>query len=162
MEVIWRVILVYMFLVFGLRVLGKREFGQLSPLELVTLLIVPEIVSRAIVGEDSSMITALVGVCTLFLLVFFSSLLQQNSEAVEKIFSSSPTVLVQNGSYIDKHMNQERVTPGEIFDAMHKSGLERLAQVKWAILESDGKITIIPEEQDSRMASQAHSEKLVA
>ena len=160
METVWRVAIVYIFVVFGLRVLGKREFGQLSPLELVTLLIIPEIVSQALVREDFSMTNALVGVSTLFVLVYFSSLLQQSSESIEKVFSSSPTVLVRNGSYIEKHMNQERVSPGEVFDAMHESGLDRLEQVKWAILESDGKIAIVPKDSARNTASQRQKEEL--
>lgn len=153
METIWRVVLVYLFLVFGLRVLGKREFGQLSALELVTLLIVPEIVSQALVRGDYSLTNALVGVSTLFSLVYFSSLLQHVSPSAQKLFSSSPTILVHDGHYIDKHMNQERVGPEEIFDAMHQSGLDRLEQVKWAILESDGKIAIVPKQAAQNGAS---------
>lgn len=161
METVWRVAIVYLFIVFGLRVLGKREFGQLSPLELVTLLIIPELVSQGLVREDFSITNALVGVSTLFLLVYISSLLQHSSERIEKVFSSSPTVLVQNGSFVDKHMNQERVSPEEIFDAMFQSGLDRLEQVKWAILASDGKINIVPKERDRNIASQQQGKELV-
>jgi uncharacterized membrane protein YcaP (DUF421 family) len=160
MEILWRVAIVYIFIMFGLRMLGKREFGQLTPLELVTLLIVPEIVSQALVGEDFSMTNALVGVSTLFVLVYFSSLLQHKSEFIENMVSSSPTVLVHNGGYIGKHMDEERVSPGEIFNAMHESGLEQLEQVKWAILESDGKIAIIPQDSDENVFSPQQREKL--
>ena len=153
METVIRVAIIYLFIVLGLRVLGKREFGQLSPLELVTLLIIPEIVSESLVREDPSMINGLVAVCTLLVLVYLFSLLQHQSEAVEKVFSSSPTVLVQSGYYVDTHMNQERVSPGEIFDAIHEAGLERMEQVKWAILQSDGKITIVPQEADRNVVS---------
>jgi uncharacterized membrane protein YcaP (DUF421 family) len=154
METIWRIAVIYLFIIFGLRVLGKREFGQLSPLELVTLLIIPEIVSQGLVREDFSITNALIGTSTLLLLVYFTSLLQHSSESIEKVFSSSPTVLVQNGYYVDKHMNQERVSPDEIFDAMYQSGLDRLEQVKWAILTSDGKISIVPTESDKNVVSQ--------
>jgi uncharacterized membrane protein YcaP (DUF421 family) len=160
METVWRVALVYIFIMFGLRMLGKREFGQLTPLELVTLLIVPEIVSQALVREDFSMTNALIGVSTLFVLVYFSSLLQHRSEFIENIVSSSPTVLVRNGAYIGKNMNEQRVSPGEIFTAIHESGLERLEQVKWAILETDGKIAIVPQDSDEQLHSQQQTESL--
>ena len=161
METVWRVVIVYIFLVIGLRVLGKREFGQLSPLELVTLLIIPEIVSQALVGDDFSMTNALVGVSTLFVLVYFSSLLQHSNQTIEKVFSGTPTVLVRNGNYIEKHMNQERVSPEELFDAMHASGLERLEQVKWAILESDGKIEIVAKDSEQNAASRQEEELVI-
>jgi uncharacterized membrane protein YcaP (DUF421 family) len=154
METIWRVAVVYLFIVFGLRVLGKREFGQLSPLELVTLLIIPEIVSQALVQEDFSLTGALVGVSTLFVLVYLSSLLQHKSKAVEQVFSSSPSVLVQDGKFVEEQMNKERVSPDEIFEALFMAGFDRLEQVKWAILGSDGKIAIVPAVLDGGVQQQ--------
>lgn len=149
METVVQVVLIYIFIVIGLRVVGKREFSQLSPLELVTLLIIPEMVSQALVREDHSLTNALVGAATLIVLVYLSSLLQHKFQAVEKAVSGEPAVLVRNGKYVGKHMNEERISPEEIFAAMHQAGLERLEQVRWAILESDGKISIVPEEQGS-------------
>jgi uncharacterized membrane protein YcaP (DUF421 family) len=87
-------------------------------------------------------------------------LLQHSSERIEKVFNSSPTVLVQNGYFVDKNMNQERVSPDEIFDSMHESGLDRLEQVKWAILESDGKVAIVPKERDGNVTPQQQEKEL--
>ena len=74
MEAVLRVVVIYLVIVIGLRLLGKREFGQLSPLELVTLLLIPEVVSNAIQGQHYSITHAVVGVSTLFVLVFLTSL----------------------------------------------------------------------------------------
>ncbi|HEX7022788.1 MAG TPA: YetF domain-containing protein [Trueperaceae bacterium] len=145
METVVRVVIVYFAILVGLRVLGKREFGQLSPLELVTLLLIPELVTNALVVPDHSMTNAFVALTTILSLVFISSLIQHLSKRMETVITGSPTVLVAHGQLLETVMNQERVTPEEIFDAMHKSGLERLEQVGWAVLESDGKIAIIPE-----------------
>jgi uncharacterized membrane protein YcaP (DUF421 family) len=147
METVIRVALVYVFLMVGLRFMGKREFSQLSPLELVTLLLVPEIFSQGILREDFSLTNGFVAIGTLFTLVFLSSALQFHSPRFARLLFSTPTVLVEHGRLIPPHLNKERIAPDEIYGEMHKSGLERIEQVKWAILETDGKISIIPFQQ---------------
>jgi len=153
METVIRVLIIYLFLMVGLRLLGKREFGQMSPLELLTLLIIPEMVSQALVREDFSLTNALVGVSTLFGLTFLTSMLIHRSKRAEELISSAPTVLVHHGKLIADHMNKERVSPDELFNELHKAGFEKLEQVKWAVLESDGQIAIVPEEQQPQRAT---------
>lgn len=160
MSTVLRVSVIYVFILIALRILGKREFGQLSPLELVSLLMIPELVSQALVDDDFSVTNALVGVTTLLSLVFVTSLLMQRFRKAEDIITGTPTVLVSRGRMIEEAMNKMRVTPGEIFAEMRKSGIERLAQVKWAVLEADGKISIVPEEP--RVITQRGGEKDVA
>lgn len=147
MEIVVRVLVIYVFILVGLRLLGKREFGQLSPVELVTLLIIPEIVSQALTNEDRSVTGALIGTSTLLLLVFLTSTLVHLSKRADEVIGGIPTVLVQDGRCIESAMNKERVSPDELFSELHKAGLERLEQVRWAILQPDGKIAIIPQEQ---------------
>lgn len=144
METVLRVAVIYLFVLVGLRVLGKREFGQLSPLELVTLLMIPEIVSQALTGDDYSLTNALIGVCTLFVLVFLTSLLVHRFKPLELAVSGAPTVLVRRGEVLGDALDVNRVTTDELFSEMHKSGLDELKQVKWAILEPDGHISIVP------------------
>jgi uncharacterized membrane protein YcaP (DUF421 family) len=143
MEVVWRVTVIYLIVFAGLRVLGKREFGQLSPLELVTLLMIPEIVSQALTGEDYSITAGAVGVATLLLLVFLTSLLMHRFKKAEMMIAGEPTVLVSHGKLLEDAMNVTRVTPDEVFSEMHKAGLWTLDQVAWAILEPDGAIAIV-------------------
>jgi uncharacterized membrane protein YcaP (DUF421 family) len=146
MDIAIRITVVYLFVLIGLRLLGKREFGQLSPLELVSLLMIPEIVSQALVGSDYSLTTALTGVATLLVLVFGTSALMQRFERFETMVAGEPTVLVDSGRFVEHAMNRTRVTPAEVFSEMHKAGLELLDEVKWAILEPDGSIAIVARE----------------
>ena len=146
METVLRVAVIYLFILIGIRLIGKREFSQLSPLELVSLLMVPEIVSQALQREDYSVTNGFVGVATLFVLVWLTSLLMQWSKRIDRLVEASPAVLAHHGQLIEANLNKERVTPDEIFAEMRKSGLERLEQVRWAVLETDGKISIVPEE----------------
>jgi uncharacterized membrane protein YcaP (DUF421 family) len=144
LETVIRVVIIYVVIIAGLRVLGKREFGQLSPAELVTLLIVPEIVSPALVRDDPSLTNAIIGTTTLFSLVFVVSLLMHHIRPLEKVVSSSPTLLVRDGQFLAENMNKERISPEEIYTEMRKVGLYELAQVRWVVLESDGKMAVIP------------------
>jgi uncharacterized membrane protein YcaP (DUF421 family) len=147
METVLRVAVIYLFVLVGLRVLGKREFGQLSPLELVTLLMIPEIVSQALTRDDYSLTNALIGVSTLFVLVFLTSVLVHRFKKLELAVSGAPTVLVSHGELRRDALDTNRVTTDELFSEMHKSGLDELTQVKWAILEPDGHIAIVPTDE---------------
>jgi uncharacterized membrane protein YcaP (DUF421 family) len=143
MEIIVRITIIYLFVLAGMRVLGKRELSQLSPLELISLMLIPEIVSESINMEDASLVYGLAGVATLLLLVFLTSLLIQHSLRAGEIIGGSPVVLAHNGRVIEDALNKERVTPEELYSEMRLVGIESLSQVKWAILETDGKISFI-------------------
>jgi uncharacterized membrane protein YcaP (DUF421 family) len=143
LETILRILITYVFLMFAFRVMGKRELSKLSPFELVTLLLIPEIFSQAMVMEDFSMTNALIAVSTLCCLVVGTSLLTHRFKWFERAIENAPTLLVEHGQLLPRHMDQERIQASELFSEMHKAGIERLAQVKWAILESDGHISFI-------------------
>jgi len=145
MLTVLRVVIMYFAVLVGLRLLGKREFGQMTPIELISLLLVPEIISQAILGEDFSMTNAIIGVATLFSIIYLMTLATFFSNKLDKIVDAQPVVLVQNGTIIQDAINRERVPVSEIYSAMHKVGLERMEQVKWVILENDGKLSIIPD-----------------
>lgn len=155
METVIRVAVIYAFILFGLRILGKRDFGKLGPLELVSLLLIPEIVQQGLVREDYSLTNALIGVATLLCLVFLTSTVTHRCKRVETLLQGEPTLLAADGRMLTDNMNRERVTPGELFAEMRKAGIERLDQVRWAVLESDGKISIVPRSQETRLVRDA-------
>jgi uncharacterized membrane protein YcaP (DUF421 family) len=144
MDVVARIAIVYLFLLGGLRVMGKREFGQLAPMELVSLLLIPEILSASLLREDFSLSAAIVGSCTLLLCVFVTSILSQRSRRFEQVLQGRPAVLVSNGKLITRTLELERVTTDDLYAEMRHAGLSELSQVRWAVLEGDGKIAIIP------------------
>jgi uncharacterized membrane protein YcaP (DUF421 family) len=143
-DTVLRIAFVYFALMVALRVLGKRELSEMSPFELVTLLMVPEIFSPALAREDYSMTHATIGAATLFTLLFLTSALTFRFKGAERVVEGKPTVLVRNGQFLERNMQHERVTPDEVLTEMHKSGIEQLHEVRWAILEMDGKIAIVP------------------
>lgn len=146
MEMVARVALIYAVLMIALRIIGKREFGQLSPAELVTLLLIPEILTEVLTQGESSLTRGMVGSATVLSLVFGLSLLAYRSRRIGGWTDGEPVVLVQHGHLVPASMHRERITPDELLSEMHKSGLERMEQVKWAVLEPDGKISFITRE----------------
>lgn len=152
METVVRVVLIYLFLMAALRVMGKREFSQLAPFELVTLLMIPELVAQALVREDFSVTNAIIAVSTLLVMVFLTSVVAYRSRTIGKLIEGEPSVLVRHGFLVPEKMALERIPPEEIVSAMHGAGLERLSEVKWGILETDGKITLVawPKQEESR------------
>jgi uncharacterized membrane protein YcaP (DUF421 family) len=147
METVIRVAVIYLFVLVGLRILGKREFSQLSPLELINLLLIPELVAQGIVREDYSITTGMIAVSTLLALVFVTSTIGHLNQKVEQVISGKPQVIVAHGQLINDQMNKERITPDELYAEMHKTGLHDIKQIKWAILGGDGNIAIIPEDE---------------
>lgn len=144
METVIRIVVIYIFLMVALRLMGKREFGELAPFDFVVLLLIPEMFSQAMVREDFSLTNALIAVSTLLTLVFMTSLLNFRFKAFGRAIAGVPAVLVRHGCLVPETLQKERVPPGEVLDAMHAAGLHRMEEVRWAILETDGRITIIP------------------
>jgi uncharacterized membrane protein YcaP (DUF421 family) len=159
MDTVLRIAAIYLFLLIALRIMGKREFGQLAPFDLVVLLLIPEIVSQALMRDDHSVTNAFVAVATLLTLVFATGTIAYRFRWLERLISGTPTTLVSHGRLVPEALNRERVAPEEILDAMHRAGLEVMPQVKWAILEGDGRITVVPWHAAARRPLQDEDEK---
>lgn len=142
-ERVLRVAAVFCVLLLVFRVIGKRELSRLSPFELVTLMMVPEVVSNA-VQNQGSLLEALAGLSTLFFLVLLSSVLAHRFETVEKLVEPRSTLLIDQGTIIEHALNEERIVADELYSEMRKNGISDASQVRWAVLESSGNITFVP------------------
>lgn len=144
METVLRITAIYFFIMIGLRAMGKREFSQLSSFDLVVLLLIPEMAQQAMMQEDFSLTNAFIALSTLFTLVYLTSLLNYRSKTAEELIEGRPTVLVSNSEFVVDNLDRERITAEDVYSEMRKAGLSRLEQVRWAILEPDGKMSLIP------------------
>jgi uncharacterized membrane protein YcaP (DUF421 family) len=132
----------YAVLILGFRLLGKRELSQLSPFELVTLMLIPEIMSSTVQGEGS-LLTSVAGLSAILLLVLATSALAHRVPVVQRVLEASPTLLVADGKLLEDNLNRERISPEDLVGEMHKQGIERLEQVRFAILETGGNISFV-------------------
>ena len=146
LEKILRPVIVYVFLVIGLRLAGKRELAQLNPLDLVVLLMLANTVQNAIIGDDTSVTGGLVGAATLLVINYAVVRLLYGREKVEQFVEGAPDALIENGQVRIERLKQELITLSELEAAAHKQGFESLDQVESAVLEPGGTIAFVGRE----------------
>lgn len=144
METVLRVLIVYVVVTLGLRIIGKRTFGQLAPADLVVLMLIPEFFQQALAREDFSMTNALLAVSTLLLLTLVVDTVSYRFPRAGRLLNGRPVTVVSHGFLRTDRLDRERLAPDEILDAMHRAGLERMEQVKWAVLYPDGTVAVVP------------------
>lgn len=145
MESVIRPTLVYLFLLLLLRLTGKRTLAQVTSFDFVLLLIISEATQQALIGEDNSMINCAIIVSTLIGLNILMSLIKQRSKWFDRLLDDIPLVIVADGKPLKDRMAKARVDEDDVLDAARENhGLERMDQIRHAILERDGAISIIP------------------
>lgn len=145
MESVLRGLLVYFFLLLVIRVSGKRTLSDNNSFELVLLLIISETTQQAMVDNDHSVTNSFLLIITLVGASLSLSLLKQRFPTLEKWLDGSALVILENGRMLKARMNKLRVDEADILESARKlQGLERLDQIKYAIIERNGDITIVP------------------
>jgi uncharacterized membrane protein YcaP (DUF421 family) len=140
-----RGIIVYVVLLAVFRIAGKRSLAQITTFDFILLLIVAEAVQPALTGADDSMTNSLLLVLTLVGIDIGLSLVKDRSQPLEKLIDDVPLILVVDGQPIHERLRNVRVDESDILtSARMTQGLERMEQIKFAILERSGGISIIP------------------
>lgn len=141
---------IYFFLLFLFRITGKRSLGQVTMFDFVLLLIISETTQEIFKGEDYySVMNAYIAIVTLFFLDILLSKLKNKSKTLDKILDDVPVVVFANGHCFQERMKKEDIEASDIMAAARSShGLERMDQIKYAVLELDGTISIIPKEKN--------------
>ena len=145
-ELIIRAVVIYFALFVLLRFVGKKHVGDLAPFDLIVLLILSETVSNALSGDDKSLIGGLISAATLIALVTAVSFVSWRSKKAERFLEGVPKILVRHGTRRDRVMAREQVTISELLEALRRNGYSNIADVRAAVLENDGKISIIMRE----------------
>lgn len=145
MDAVLRATAVYLLLLTIVRLSGRRTVAEMTVFDFVLVLIIAEASQQALLGEDFSVTNAAIVVVTLVGLDIVLSLFKARHEGVSRMIEGMPLVLVENGKPLEQRLRMSRVDEGDIMAAARKlRGLERMAQIKYAVLEVDGAITIIP------------------
>ena len=143
LNIMLRCAVVYLAIVIGLRIIGKRHVGQLSILDFVLILLVSNAVQNAMVGENVTLLGGLIAAATLILLNYMLSLVFYRWGSAGRFFEGTPTLLVHNGAVIRPHLASEKITEEELERAIREHGIESIHGVKSAIMEADGSISVI-------------------
>jgi uncharacterized membrane protein YcaP (DUF421 family) len=139
-EKILRPIIVYFFLVIGLRLAGKRELAQLNPFDLVVLLTLSNTVQNAIIGDDNSVTGGIIGAATLLFVNFLVVRFLFRHEKLDRIVEGQATIVMENGEIIQDRLAKELLSRAELEAAAHKQGFADLGEVDRAILDPSGAI----------------------
>jgi uncharacterized membrane protein YcaP (DUF421 family) len=143
-EVVLRVALIYLFLVIVLRISGKREVGQMSILELIVVLLISDAVQNSMVGDNLTVWGGMIAVLTLLGLDYGLNLLTHRSRRVRRAIEGEPRLLVRDGRLLSKALREEGVDANDVRAAIRAQGLARIEDVRLAVLETDGAISVIP------------------
>jgi uncharacterized membrane protein YcaP (DUF421 family) len=143
LEKIIRPIVVYLFLLVGLRLAGKRELAQLNPFDLIVLLTLSNTVQNAIIGDDNSVTGGVLGAATLLAANYFVVRFIHKHRKLEKIVEGTRDLLVRDGRILKNHLNRELMTRAELIAAAHRQGIGSLAEIESAVLEPTGTITFV-------------------
>jgi uncharacterized membrane protein YcaP (DUF421 family) len=143
-ELIFRGALVYVFLLALLRITGKRQVGQLAPFDLVLLLVLSNAVQNAMNGGDNSIAAGLISAVTLVGLNHFVGMLTYRSKRIEAFVEGRPDVLIHNGKLYPEVLKKAQLTRHELDAALRQSGCLSIEEVRAAVLENNGSISVIP------------------
>jgi len=144
LELVIRSVLVYIAFLVALRLSGKRELGQFTIFDLSLVLLAANALQPAMTGTDSSVGGGLIIIATLFVLNRLVALGRHRSTRLRKILDYSPSVIAREGHWIDSVIDREDLDEQDLESAIREHGLESVSEVKLAVLEHDGSISVVP------------------
>ena len=144
MEIVIRSAIVYVFLWALLRTMGKRALSELGAFEMVLLVVIGDIVQQGVTQEDMSVTGALLAVGTMALLVLLTSAASRRSRAATRVLEGEPVVVLRDGEPILQVLRREQMSLDDLAEAARSDGHERFDELRWAVLEADGKVSFVP------------------
>ncbi|HET9951829.1 MAG TPA: YetF domain-containing protein [Candidatus Eisenbacteria bacterium] len=143
LDIVARCLVVFLTLLVGLRLTGKRQVGQLTPFDLLLLLLLANAVQNAMVGPDTSLVGGLVAAATLFGVNAVVARVARSSGRAARILEGTPTLLIRNGDILEGNLSGEGITRADLLRALREHGVDDPALVRSAILEVDGSISVL-------------------
>ncbi len=143
-EKVLRSVVVYLFMLLAFRFTGKRQVGQLTPFDLVVLLIISNVVQNAVIGPDNSLGGGLLGAVVILALNWVVVEVTFRSKRLRRLVEATPTILIHNGRILHQNLQRERITLDDLHAALRRAGAADVEHVRVAVLEENGGISVIP------------------
>lgn len=143
MDLVLRAAFVFAFLLLLTRIIGKRELSSLQPFDLILLIVLGDALQQGLTQDDYSLTGAVLVVGTIAVLQVCVSWIGYRFPKSRPVLEGEPVVIVQNGKVIQSNLKRERLTVDEIHEAARKRQIAHLAEVRFAVLETDGEISFI-------------------
>jgi len=144
MDLVIRATVVFFFIFAVCRLAGKRELGSLEPFDLILLIVMGDLVQQGITQNDYSVTGALLVISTITLLTIFVSYVNFRFKPLRSVLEGEPIVIVQDGEPIERNLRRERMTIEEVLAEARQQEHDSLEDIRWAVLETDGRISFIP------------------
>lgn len=141
MDIVARAAVMFFVLYVLLRIMGKRELGQLTPFELVVMIVLGDLIQQGVTHNDFSLTGAVLAISTFAFLAVAMSWLTYLSPRAEKLLDGEPRIVIRNGELLKENLRRDRMTQSEVESEMRLAGIANMDQVAWAILEPQGKIS---------------------
>ena len=143
LQIVLRTGIIYLLVLIGVRLSGKREVGQMTPFDLTLLLLLSNSVQNAMTGPDTSLSGGAVAAVTLLILNYFIAELSGANRRFRRLIQGQPTLLIHDGKTIESHMAKEHVSVDELQRALREHGINSVDQTALAVLEVDGSISCL-------------------
>lgn len=145
MDLVVRAAVIFAVLFIVMRIAGNRQFSEMTSFDIILIIVIAEVTGNSLSGQDYSITASIVVIITLVSLDILVSWLKVRSKRFDKVAEGVPILLLENGRPIRENLKKERVDEGDILEAARQAhGLERLEQIRYAVLEKGGAISIIP------------------
>ena len=143
MDIVLRATVMFFALYLLVRVMGKRELAQLTPFELIVLVVFGDLIQQGVTHNDFSLTGAILAISTMAFWALAMSWATFISPKAEAMLDGEPRVIVQDGQVVEENLHRDRLTRAQIQSEMRLAGIARLSDVAWAILEPQGKMSFI-------------------
>jgi uncharacterized membrane protein YcaP (DUF421 family) len=144
MDVVLRAVVAYVFILFLMRVVGRRELSSMEPSDVILLVVIGDLVQNGVTQNDYSVTGIVLAAGTIGLLATITAFITYRSNRIRSAIEGEPVILVQDGQPIQRNMKNERLTLEEVMEqARLQQGIESLDDIKWAVLETNGSISVI-------------------
>ena len=143
MDLVIRSVVVFLFIFLVTRIVGRRQLGELEPFDLILLVVLGDLVQQGITQSDESVTGTLIVISTIAVLSVAVSWAAFRFKALRPVIEGEPIVLVHEGRPIPRNMRRERITIADIQEQARQSQIASIADLRWAILENDGRISCI-------------------
>lgn len=148
-SIVLRTVIVYAAILLALRLAGKRELGQMTPFDLVVILLIANAVQNAMVGPDTSVTGGLIAASVLVALDLVIARARSRVPWLRRAVEGTPVLLIHDGRFVEQHLRREGVDENEVMMAIREHGVAGVKDVKMAVLETDGSISVVPQEANT-------------
>ena len=143
MDIVIRAAIAFLFILLLTRIVGRRELNTLEPFDLILLVTIGDLVQQGVTQNDFSITGMTLAVGTIAVLTVLFSYLSWRFQALRPVLEGQPLILIEDGNVIDKNLRRNRLTPEEIAAEARNQQIDSLEKVRWAVLETSGKISFI-------------------